>query len=96
MLHDPARYGEAFADVYDDWYAGSFDTEGAVATLADLAGPGPVLELGVGTGRLALPLAARGLTVVGVDASSSMLEKLAAKPDAAVGPHRAGRHGRSR
>jgi SAM-dependent methyltransferase len=86
VLHDPARYGDAFADVYDDWYAGSFDTEGAVEALARLAGPGPVLELGVGTGRLALPLAARGVTVVGLDASASMFAKLAAKPGAAAVP----------
>ncbi len=83
MLHDPSRYGEAFADVYDDWYADAFDTEGAVATLTGLAGPGPVLELGVGTGRLALPLAAAGLAVVGLDASPAMFERLAAKPGAA-------------
>ena len=86
MLHDPSRYGEAFADVYDDWYADAFDTEGAVATLTGLAGPGPVLELGVGTGRLALPLAAAGLTVVGLDASPAMFERLAAKPGAAGVP----------
>jgi SAM-dependent methyltransferase len=83
VLHDPSRYGEAFADVYDDWYADAFDTEGAVAALTGLAGPGPVLELGVGTGRLALPLADAGLTVVGLDASPAMFEQLAAKPGAA-------------
>jgi SAM-dependent methyltransferase len=83
VLHDPARYGEAFADVYDDWYADAFDTDGAVATLTGLAGPGPVLELGVGTGRLALPLAGAGLTVVGLDASPAMFERLSAKPGAA-------------
>ena len=83
MLHDPSRYGEAFADVYDDWYADSFDTEGAVAMLVGLAGPGPVLELGVGTGRLALPLSDAGLTVVGLDASPAMFEQLSAKPGAA-------------
>jgi SAM-dependent methyltransferase len=82
VLHDPSRYGEAFADVYDDWYADTFDTEGAVAALRALAGPGPVLELGVGTGRLALPLAEAGLTVVGLDASTAMFERLAAKPGA--------------
>jgi SAM-dependent methyltransferase len=82
VLHDPSRYGEAFADVYDEWYSESFDTEGAVDALAALAGAGPVLELGVGTGRLALPLAARGLTVVGLDASAGMVERLAAKPGA--------------
>lgn len=84
VLHNPSRYGEAFADVYDEWYSESFDTEGAVDALAALAGAGPVLELGVGTGRLALPLAARGLTVVGLDASASMFEKLAVKPGAAA------------
>lgn len=80
MPHDPARYGDAFADVYDDWYGEAFDTDTAVAALAALAGAGPVLELGVGTGRLAVPLAARGLTVIGVDGSAAMLERLAAKP----------------
>ena len=58
--HD-ASYGDAFADVYDEWYEGREelgDTATIVATLAELAGAGPVLELGVGTGRLAIPLAA--------------------------------------
>jgi SAM-dependent methyltransferase len=80
VLHDADGYGEAFADVYDEWYGQSFDTDGAVELLARLAGPGPVLELGVGTGRLAVPLADQGLTVIGVDASPRMLEQLAAKP----------------
>ncbi|MCU0310590.1 MAG: class I SAM-dependent methyltransferase [Acidimicrobiales bacterium] len=79
-MHDPARYGDAFADVYDEWYGALFDTDAAVEALAALAGAGPVVELGVGTGRLAVPLAARGLTVIGVDASAAMLERLAAKP----------------
>lgn len=79
-MHDPARYGDAFADVYDDWYGELFDTDAAVEALAALAGPGPVLELGVGTGRLAVPLALRGLTVIGVDGSQAMLDRLAAKP----------------
>lgn len=79
-MHDPARYGDAFADVYDEWYGALFDTDAAVEALAALAGTGPVVELGVGTGRLAVPLAARGLTVIGVDASAAMLDRLAAKP----------------
>jgi SAM-dependent methyltransferase len=79
-VHDPSRYGDAFADVYDDWYGDLFDTDSAVEALAALAGSGPVLELGVGTGRLAIPLAARGLTVIGVDASRAMLDRLRAKP----------------
>ena len=76
----PPRYGDAFADVYDDWYGELFDTDAAVDALAALAGPGPVLELGVGTGRLAIPLAARGLTVIGVDGSAAMLDRMADKP----------------
>jgi SAM-dependent methyltransferase len=86
VLNDPARYGDAFADVYDDWYDASFDTASAVDALAALAGHGPVLELGVGTGRLAIPLADRGLAVAGVDASAAMLERLAAK-DGGDGVH---------
>jgi SAM-dependent methyltransferase len=74
----PESYGDTFADVYDDWYGGPADA--AAERLAALAGDGPVLELGVGTGRLALPLAARGLAVHGVDASAAMIERLRAKP----------------
>jgi SAM-dependent methyltransferase len=76
---DAAAYGDGMADVYDEWYA-NLELEEPVAALADLAGPGPVLELGVGTGRLALPLAARGVPVYGVEASAAMVAKLKAKP----------------
>ena len=48
--------------------------------LADLAAGGKVLELAIGTGRLALPLAARGLSVHGIDASEAMVAKLREKP----------------
>jgi SAM-dependent methyltransferase len=78
-----STYGDRFADVYDDWYGAGDDaeddTDAAVDRLAALAGDGPVLELGVGTGRLAVPLAARGIPVTGLDASEAMLERLAAK-----------------
>ena len=74
-------YGEAFADVYDEWYGpestalGSLDA--TVAFLADLATPaGRVLELGVGTGRIAIPLAARVAELIGIDSSKKMLERL--------------------
>src|SRR5690606_35670585 len=77
---DPAAYGDAFADVYDDWYADVSDVAGTVEAIARLAGGGPVLELGIGTGRLALPLAAAGVEVHGVDASDAMVERLRAKP----------------
>jgi SAM-dependent methyltransferase len=51
-----------------------------VEFLAGLAGDGRVLELAIGTGRVALPLAARGITVEGIDASAAMVERLRAKP----------------
>jgi SAM-dependent methyltransferase len=77
--YGPATYGDRIADVYDSLYK-ELDTEAAVATLAELAGEGPVLELAIGTGRLALPLAARGLEVHGIDASEAMVAKLREKP----------------
>lgn len=77
--YDPTAYGGAVADVYDELYDSLFDTDGAVRCLRELAGTGSVLELGVGTGRLALPLAAGGLRVHGVDASEEMLARLRAK-----------------
>jgi SAM-dependent methyltransferase len=77
--YDPATYGDRIADVYDEWFAVPSDTEDTVGFLSDLAGSGPVLELGIGTGRVALPLAQRGHEVRGVDASEAMVEKLRAK-----------------
>jgi len=78
--YDEASYGDGMADVYDEWYAARFDTDSAVRTLIELAGPGPVLELGAGTGRLALPLARHGVSTHAVDASGVMLDRLRAKP----------------
>ncbi len=78
--YHPRTYGEAFADVYDEWYADVTDTEACVAAVARLSGGGPVLEMGAGTGRLALPLAAAGADVWALDASRAMLATLAAKP----------------
>lgn len=77
--YDETTYGERFADVYDDWYGSITDTAACVEAVALLAGGGPVLELGVGTGRLAIPLADRGLPVTGVDSSPAMLDALSAK-----------------
>ncbi len=72
-------YGRGFADVYDQWYPSDDSTTDAVARISALAGPGgTILELGVGTGRLAVPLAQRGHRVVGMDASTEMLDRLAA------------------
>jgi SAM-dependent methyltransferase len=78
--YGPASYGDAIADVYDEWYATLPQLLPAVERLVALAEGGTVLELGVGTGRIALPLAARGVRVVGVDASPAMIERLRAKP----------------
>ena len=75
-----ATYGDRIADVYDSWAGVPADSDDAVAFLAERAGGGPVLELGIGTGRIALPLAARGLEVQGVDASERMVARLRAKP----------------
>ena len=77
--YGPKTYGDRIANVYDGLYP-NLDTEGAVETLASLAGKGPVLELAIGTGRLALPLAERGLEVHGIDASEAMVAKLREKP----------------
>lgn len=78
--YDETTYGQRFADVYDDWYGDITDTDACVDVVSALADGGRVLELGVGTGRLALPLAERGLYVCGVDSSEAMLDALAAKP----------------
>jgi SAM-dependent methyltransferase len=56
------------------------DEVAAVAFLAQIAGPGPALELAIGTGRIALPLAARGIRVDGVDISPAMVDQLRAQP----------------
>jgi len=82
MGWDPAAYGAAFAEVYDEWYGDQPDIGAAVGVIGRLATRPPggrLLELGVGTGRLAIPLAAAGWRVVGLDASAEMLKRLAAK-----------------
>ena len=87
--YDDTTYGDAFADVYDEWYEEELGDVGPVVhRLTQLAGSGDVLELGVGTGRLAIPLAAARAhgagRVVGLDASAAMLARMAAKPGAAT------------
>jgi SAM-dependent methyltransferase len=79
----PQTYGDEIAEVYDEWLPGGFSEQAALDTagfLADLVPGGRALELGIGTGRVALPLAARGVEVHGIDASESMVAKLRAKP----------------
>jgi SAM-dependent methyltransferase len=58
-------------------------TDAAVDFLASVAGTGRALELGIGTGRIALPLGERGVSVEGVDASQAMIDRLRAKPGGA-------------
>ncbi len=75
-----ASYGDGCAEFYDDIYPPPHPR--LISTLCELAGAGPVLELGIGTGRVALPLAARGIKIHGVEASQSMIAKLQEKPGA--------------
>jgi len=82
-------FGEPVAARYDESSAAMFAAEvvePAVDLLAGLAGDGRALELGVGTGRIALPLAARGVEVHGVDLSAAMIARLRAKPGGAALP----------
>src|SRR6267143_6614834 len=80
--YGPASYGEGIADTYDEWYGDRPDTDAAVDALLSLAQRtgGRVLELGVGSGRLALPLAAKGIDIWGIDASPAMVDRLRGKP----------------
>src|SRR6266511_3038596 len=78
-------FGEHVADRYDEDEAEMFDpavVEPAVDFLVELAGDGAALELGIGTGRIAIPLAQRGIRVHGIDLSEAMLARLRAKPGA--------------
>jgi SAM-dependent methyltransferase len=84
--HDPAAYGEQIADEYDARFPAVRDDDPAIDFLVEEARGGPVLELGIGTGRLALPLARRGVVVHGIDATPSMVERLRAKPGGAAIP----------
>jgi SAM-dependent methyltransferase len=78
--YEPSTYGDRISPIYDELYEGKFDTEGAVAFLAELAGKGPALELGVGTGRVAIPLAEQGIEVHGIDSSEAMVARMRSKP----------------
>jgi methyltransferase family protein len=78
---------------FDDWVAARYErlwpelfdpavVDPAVDFLADLAGAGPALELGIGTGRIAVPLSRRGVAVHGIELSPAMVAQLRAQPDA--------------
>jgi SAM-dependent methyltransferase len=79
------HFGERVAARYDASSADMFEpaaVDPVVDFLADLAGHGAALELGIGTGRIALPLARRGIRVHGIDLSEAMVARLRAKPGA--------------
>ena len=76
-------FGEGVAERYDESSPEMFDPAvvgPVVDFLAGLAGDGPVLELGIGTGRIAIPLSRRGVRVHGIDLSPQMVAELRAKP----------------
>jgi len=76
----PSTYGDRIADIYDSLYQQRLDPTETVAFLAELAGNGRALELGIGTGRVAIPLKETGVEVHGIDASEAMVARLRAKP----------------
>lgn len=78
-------FDERIAQLFDTLWADLFDpavVDPAVDFLAELAGAGAALELGVGTGRIALPLSRRGVGVHGIELSPAMVAQLRAKPGA--------------
>jgi SAM-dependent methyltransferase len=85
MTDDPAEgyFGESVAARYDETAANLFDPavlNPTAAFLAERAGSGRALELSIGTGRVALALAARGVPVQGIELSRAMVARLRAKP----------------
>ena len=83
MGEEDGYFGERVAATYDESSAEMFEpaaVEPAAEVLAGLAGGGRALELGIGTGRIALPLARRGVSVHGIDLSRAMVARLRAKP----------------
>jgi SAM-dependent methyltransferase len=73
-----STYGDHLAEVYDEWFGTAEDA--TLELLAELAQGGRALELGIGTGRIALPLSQKGVEVHGIDASEAMISRLRARP----------------
>ena len=83
MNRDDGYFGEHVAARYDESSAEMFDpaaVEPVVEVLVDLAGDGRALEFGIGTGRIALPLAQRSVPVHGIELSKAMVARLRSKP----------------
>jgi SAM-dependent methyltransferase len=78
--YGPSTYGDRIASRYDETVPPWLPLDAVVDLLTGLAGDGPALELGIGTGRIALPLRARGVDVHGIDASHAMVDQLRSKP----------------
>src|SRR5579885_3865927 len=79
--YNAATYGDCIARQYDDFaFFSEQHTQAAVESLAELAKGGPVLELGIGTGRIALPLSQNGLEVQGIDTSTQLIKELRKQP----------------
>ena len=79
-------FGEEIAATYDAATSGMYDQsviDCVVDVLAEFAGDGTALEFGIGTGRIAIPLARRGVEVHGIDMSKAMVKRLHAKPGGA-------------
>lgn len=86
MHHEDGYFDERVAARYDESAADMFEAavvDPAVDFLSELAGDGRALELGIGTGRIALPLARRGVPVHGIELSKAMVAQLRAKPGGA-------------
>ncbi len=77
-----SAYGDVYAEVYDDLFARRDDLDQLSRVLREFVDDGRALEFGIGTGRIALPLAKLGVRVYGLDNSAAMLEKLRAKDGA--------------
>ena len=84
-MDDDGYFGESIAATYDDDTSMSAPevVDPVVDFLAELAGDGRVLEFAIGTGRIALPLAQRGVSVTGIELSRAMTARLKSKPGGA-------------
>lgn len=83
--YQPTTFGELHAEEYDELHDPG-TTAASVELIADLAGDGKLFELAIGTGRVALPLVARGLDVHGLEVSEAMVAKLRQKPSGEAVP----------
>ena len=94
-MHDDGYFDERVAASYDatDGMFAPETIEPTVDVLAELAGDGAALEFAIGTGRIALPLAARGVPVHGIELSNAMVAQLRAKPGGDGHPGHDRRHG---